>query len=273
MKKLLPALVLACAISPLAAADFAVTNTSSSGPGSLYEAMTDANNTAGADRILFNIPGPCVHKIDVSNNLLPAVSESLVIDGYSQPGAKPNSLTVGNNAVILIQIDGGSMRSNGLVFSGASSDYAVRGLCLTGFGEPAFLTWGVAITASEVHSAVVAGNFIGVLADGETPRGNYIGVGHVTLLGGTDPASRNVISGNRTGFAGDTYLTPGTSLYGAVVRGNYIGTNASGNRAIPNVTGIGLEASDDGRSPCTTESFDIDLSNTMTAAPSPALAI
>lgn len=263
MKKLLPALVLACAISPLAAADFAVMNTSSSGPGSLYQAMTDANNTAGADRIVFNIPGPGVHKIDVSNNLLPTVSESLVIDGYSQPGAKPNSLTVGHNAVILIQVDGGSMTSNGLVFSGASSDYVVRGLCLTGFGEPASLQRGVAIAATEVHSAVVAGNFIGVLPDGETPKGNYIGVGHVTLLGGTDPASRNVISGNRTGFAGDTYLTPGTSLYGAVVQGNYIGTNASGTRAIPNVTGIDLEASDDGRSPCTTESFDIDLSNTI----------
>jgi hypothetical protein len=268
VKSVLSAFAFAIAVSPLAAADFAVTNTNSSGLGSLYQAITDANNTAGADRILFNIPGAGVHKIDVSQNPLPTVLESLVIDGYSQPGAKPNSLGIGHNAVILIQLDGGAggPTSNGLVFSGASSDYVVRGLCLTGFGEPAALQRGVAITASEVHSAVVAGNFIGVLPDGETPRGNYIGVGHVTLLGGTDPASRNVISGNRTGFAGDTYLTPGTSLYGAVVQGNYIGTNASGTKAIPNVTGIGLEASDDGRSPCTTESFDIDLSNTMIGA-------
>lgn len=263
MKSVLSAFAFAIAISPLAAADFAVTNTNNSGPGSLYQAMTDANNTAGADRILFNIPGTGVHKIDVSQNPLPTVLESLVIDGYSQPGAKPNSLGIGNNAVILIQLDGGSATSNGLVFSGTSSDYVVRGLCLTGFGEPASLQTGVAITAGEVHSAVVAGNFIGVLPGGETPRGNYIGVGHVTQLGGTDPASRNVISGNRTGFASDTYLTPGTSVYGAVIQGNYIGTNASGTKAIPNVIAIGLEALDDGRSPCAAKSFDIDLSNTM----------
>ena len=33
---------------------------------------------------------------------LPALSHPTVIDGYSQPGSSPNSLTQGDNAVILI---------------------------------------------------------------------------------------------------------------------------------------------------------------------------
>ena len=80
MKRVLPALFLACAVGRLAAADFTVTNTNSSGPGSLYQAITDANNTPGADRILFNIPGAGVKKIDVSKNLLQRIE--IRADGF-----------------------------------------------------------------------------------------------------------------------------------------------------------------------------------------------
>ena len=227
----------------VSAADFTVTNTNTSGAGSFAQAITDANNLPGADRVLFNIPGAGVHKIDVSQTPLPVILESLFIDGYSQPGAKPNSLAVGNNAVILIQLDGGAIAtqpSTGLQLEkgqtpdGLPSNYTVRGLSLTGFVSQTqfdITSGGYAVGGSSFDAAVIAGNFIGLLPDGASPRSNYQGVNVTStgaaIVGGTDPASRNVISGNTFGFTG-----------GAVVQGNYIGTNASGTKAVPNATGI-----------------------------------
>lgn len=229
--------------SVAAAADFVVTNTNPSGPGSLYQAITDANNLRGADRILFNIPGAGVHTIDAGQARLPTVVESLVIDGYSQPGAKPNSLQVGSDAVILIQIDGSSATTAGagleFTHQGFAADYVVRGLSVTGFATdkqqpyfPYFVDHSYGIVLVQASSAVIAGNFLGILPDGETARGNYGAVrAHPdTMIGGVDPTLRNVISGNTgSGVSG-----------GGVIQGNYVGTNASGTRAVPNAKGIFL---------------------------------
>jgi hypothetical protein len=266
LKSFLSVLLVVCAVRQASAADFTVTNTNSSGPGSLYQAITDANNTPGADRILFNIPGSGIHKIDVSQNPLPTIVESLTIDGYSQPGSKANSLSVGDNAVILIQIDGGSggatPAKNGFMFnpnSGKASNHIVDGLSLTGFfGSTNGSTYGIAITAGVVDSLVVTGNFIGILPDGETARGNWTGVGHVTQLGGTDPASRNIISGNTVGFTGE--LATGAGPAAAIVQGNYMGTNAGGTKAVPN-TDAAISLDSGATMHCETAQFD--LSNTI----------
>ena len=219
-----------------------VTNTNSTGPGSLHEAITAANNLPGPDRILFNIPGAGVHKIKAGQTRLPGIYESLTIDGYSQPGAKQNSLVVGNNAIILIQIDGLDATTPGgglsLERGGApdgqtmlASNYVVRGLSLTGFSAEQTISFPPATYRStalaawgNVDSAVITGNFIGLLPDGETAGPNGLGmvVSHSrstkVTVGGTDPASRNVISGNtRCGWSGGGHLL-----------GNYIGTNAMG---------------------------------------------
>jgi hypothetical protein len=187
---------------------------------------------------------------------LPAIVESLEIDGYTQPGAKPNSLADGSSdALILIQIDGHSkFVPNGLVLYGNGSNYVVKGLSLTSFRD-------AAITADAVNSAVVTGNFIGLLPDGETASGNGIGVGHVTQLGGSDPASRNVVSGNEIGFAGEAPPILGMTTAGAVVQRNYIGTNAKGTKPVPNFNGIALETEERGITNCVDK--DVDLSKTV----------
>jgi len=89
---------------PLAPANtFAVVNTNDGGPGSLRQAILDANANAGADSISFNIPGGGVRTITPASPL-PDITDSVVIDGYTQPGASPNTAATGENAVLLIEL-------------------------------------------------------------------------------------------------------------------------------------------------------------------------
>src|SRR4030088_2051795 len=110
------------------AANFPVTTTADSGAGSLRQAILDANSTPGADTISFAIPGAGLQTIAPAS-LLPVITETVTIDGYSQPGASPNTLVVGNNAVLRIQIDGINSLTQGLRLQGLSSGGSViRGL-------------------------------------------------------------------------------------------------------------------------------------------------
>jgi hypothetical protein len=67
-----------------AANTFVVTNTNDSGPGSLRQAILDANATTGADTIVFNISGSGVQTISLSV-ALPNIIAPVTIDGTTQP--------------------------------------------------------------------------------------------------------------------------------------------------------------------------------------------
>ena len=235
---LLAVLALCISAASLLAAEFVVTNTNEIGSGSLAEAITNANNTSGRDSIVFNIPGAGVHKIDLSQAALPRVTDPIVIDGYTQPGAKPNTLAVGNNAVILIQLDGGAIPgrgTNGIELSGGNS--VVRGLSITGFSRGADQVSpggnGLQLRRSG-DGNVIEGNFLGIAPDGVTARANRQGVEVGTLqttIGGIAPEARNVISGNSEAGVFVAWNT-------TTISGNYIGTDATGTRSIPNRRGI-----------------------------------
>src|SRR5947207_1496926 len=100
-------------IGQVAVADtFNVTITDDSGAGSLRQAITDANNHAGTDTIAFSIPGSGFQTITPMTQL-PSISSPVVIDGYTQPGSSANSLSNGDNAVVLIEISGAILSNNG----------------------------------------------------------------------------------------------------------------------------------------------------------------
>ena len=216
---------------------FTVLNTNDIGAGSLRQAILDANTTANvgvADVIAFNIPGAGVHTISVGSTL-PAILDPVIIDGYRQPGASPNTLAVGGDAVLLIELEGSNaIGSRGLQL--ASSGNTIRGLVINRFPQG-----GIEIGANiggPASNNVVEGNFIGTDPTGTLDRGNLsngvttASFGVNNLIGGTTAAARNVISGNSlTGIAI-------SNSSGVVVRGNYIGTDKTGTIDLGNAHGI-----------------------------------
>jgi hypothetical protein len=98
---------------------------------------------------------------------------------------------------------------------------------------------GVSVDGSDNH---VAGNRIGTTADGNAALPNTDGVlvlGTATHVGGTATGAGNLVSGNS--FFG-IELRAGAE--DAVVEGNFVGTNADATKAVPNDTGILVEATD-----------------------------
>jgi hypothetical protein len=214
--------------------DAIVTTTADSGPGSLRQAIIDTNAHPGVDFIDFKIPGSGVHTIKLAS-ALPAITDTVTIDGYSQPGSMPNTLPAADNAVIDVEIDGNGMNVNGLVINDVMN-CSISGLSLVDFGSGGSLdVGGIAILGQSADGNAIGGNFLGVLPDGTTADANSDGiilagdpVGNV--IGGTDPADRNLISGNvNWGF-----ILEGS---GNTIAGNLIGLDATGVNALANGNG------------------------------------
>ncbi len=229
MRRVLPVIfaLFFAATTVAIANDFLVTNTNDSGAGSLREAILEANAIGGLDTIAFNIPfSPAGFTIRPTSDL-PTIDDPVVIDGYTQPGASANTLANGDNAVLLIGIDGAddSNVAAGLTITVGGAGSVIRGLGIIHVGK------GAAITLSETNNCVIEGCFIGT--DGTMARPNHHGGiftagGSGNLVGGTTPAARNIISGNN-GDAGIEIRDNND-----VVQGNFIGVNATGTNALPN---------------------------------------
>jgi CSLREA domain-containing protein len=241
--------------SPAHAATVTVTTNAddsiNNGNCTLREAIIAANTNAavdgctagasGADTINFAIPGSGPHTIAPTSQL-PTITQPLTINGYSQGSsttstaddATPNTLTgTGTDAVLKIVLSGasaspGTSGVSGLWISGGGT--TIRGLVINGFRSSPTLERGEGIFLLNVAgntNNVIEGNFIGTAADGVSEESNQSGgivaFGQSTgnTIGGSDPADRNIVSGNRRN--GIEVQSNGNEI-----RGNLVGTDRTG---------------------------------------------
>jgi len=195
---------------------------------SLREALTAAGVEAGELTIAFDIPGSGPYTIRPTS-ALPFLSGSTTVDGTTEPDF------AGTPVIELDGTDAGDM-IHGLNVAGTGN--IIRGLVINRFSGN-----GISIGA-EAQENRVEGCYIGTDLTGSTALGNgnagvLIGEAENNLVGGPTASTRNLISGNVEGVT-----IVGATATGNLVQGNYIGTNASGNAAIPNGTGILLLAPD-----------------------------
>lgn len=103
------------------AATYTVINTNDSGAGSLRQAITDANATAAADVIEFNISGTGVQTI-VPMSPFSTMTKPVFIDGSTQPGYATTPL---------IEIDDTNVPAwgSGIYFAN-NSNSGIKALCI-----------------------------------------------------------------------------------------------------------------------------------------------
>lgn len=202
-------------------------NRGADGVISLREAITAANNTAGADTINFNVPtdtdpgcdaGSGVCTIQPGGYGLPTVTEPATIDATSQPGFSTTPL---------IEIDGSLTLTDATGFAINAGSTTIRGFVINRFVTNSdIVMWGTG-------GNIIEGNFLGVDASGTTNLGatNSIHVYAISnnTIGGTTAAARNLISGNTNPAIA---LNAGAS--GNLVQGNFLGTDVTGMVALGN---------------------------------------
>ena len=220
----------------------------------LREAITSANNNAnvnadvvgigayGADTINFNIAGAGVRTISLTA-ALPAITGMITINGYTQGVATANTLANGDNAVLLIELNGAGAGAGtakvgvaGLTLGPNSGGSTISGLVINRFSGDGILV--------KSNGNFITGNFIGTNAAGTmggtglgnanttfdlvTPfrAGIYVDNASANTIGGTSPAARNIVSGNIL----DNIHIVGNAVgaTGNVVQGNFVGVNATG---------------------------------------------
>ena len=171
---------------------------------------------------------------------LPAITIPLIIDGYSQPGASPNTGGPGHgdNAVVNVEIDGTSAGAgaDGLVVTAGSS--TIEGLVIANFSSQTGGTGGNGIVLQTTGGDLVSGDFIGTTSAGSAAQniaGDDVLIGFGSsgnTVGGLTPAARNLLVNNN---AGGSSLGAGVDIEGTsdnLVLGNFIGTDATGTESL-----------------------------------------
>jgi hypothetical protein len=181
---------------PVHAATFQVSNLNDSGPGSLRQAVVDANAAPGADNVVFQaVTGTIVLSSEI------AISDDLTITG---PGA--GLLSISGN---------GSVRIFDIVGSAGAGSVSISGLTLTH-----------AISLVSVGGAIAVFDADLTLTDSVVSNSTAFFGGGLYFQGGTQIVRNTTISGNSTlgpagSVGGGLYISGGDlTIEGSTVSGN-----------------------------------------------------
>ena len=205
---------------------FTVTNTNDSGAGSLRQAIEDANsngNPGDQDIINFNIPGFGDQVIEPASNL--TITQSVLIDGYTQSDAEENTDQSPNPFTGFLRIELNLINSGAIVVSG--SNVTLKGLAINRAPEDSY-----GLHAINAHNLKIYGNYFNVDTTGLIRRGYqeqkaniYIENSNNVEIGGSQPERRNIISWC-DGACIEAFGSGGQHTNNLKIQGNFISVGA-----------------------------------------------
>lgn len=225
-----------------------VTNSASSGTGTLRDIIEQANASPGLNLIQFDIAGSCPRIITLAEPL-PDIAESVIINGYSQNGASFNSFEHGNNSVLCIGLIASQLVDVPWALrvpSGSNAVLKVRGIGFGGYDNGGGLFGEAAIylqdgSGHEIQGNQFGGPFHGTTLAVSSEHVRLMNSASQVLIGGTDAANRNTFS--NASFAA-IHVVGSVSGDHDIIN-NYIGTNPAGTEPVANFNGIRLTQSSD----------------------------
>ncbi len=175
-----------------------VTNTQSSGAGSLAQAVASANGVNGRQTIRFAISGACPRVITLAQTL--TLTDDTDIVGETQPGTVANAITIGYNGAPCIVLRAGSGVGSGIVFDSAE---AGDNLKLSQIAFSGFTGNAVHLRSGDGH--LLAGLQFGGVTHGTTLAdvGTAIRVDDGAFdaqIGGPDMDQHNLVGNATTGI-------------------------------------------------------------------------
>jgi CSLREA domain-containing protein len=204
----------------------------------LRAAITESNWWPGANRIEFNLAGTAPVRIQLSTSPMSIIQDrsgGVTIDGYSQPGSRPNTAAFGSNAIPGIEIRGTGESPRGSAVRIYSPGNTVRGILFNNFYRP------IVLEGSDARANRFVGNWIGYTTTGSNHsyRGNYqILLDHGAnnnLIGTPDLADRNVSGNGRKALS-----LSGAGTDDNIVQNNLFCTAPNGSTAVCS-TGVDMD--------------------------------